>query len=159
MALLKTNQATAQQSGLVASSIDGNDVTGRLAYAFPVYTTTGAEAAADILDIVELPVGATFLPSLSRVSSEACGGTGFAIASLGDGVSGGAAAVTAARYSSTAISLVTAASSAVTPAVAQAAVPTAVTEATNCIKGTIALSSGSVTAGKKVQFIIAYRMP
>lgn len=159
MALLKTDVASNQQNVSARYLNQGKNESGKVLYAFPSYTTTGAEAASDIIDIITLPVGSTFLPALSRISSEACGGTGFTVATIGDGVAGTNATVSANRYSATAVSLVTAATSAVTAAAANEASPYAVTAADNTIKGVLALSSGSVTASKKVQFVIAYRLP
>lgn len=159
MALLKTDVASNQQSNTVRNLNTGKNETGRVLYAFPAYTTTGAEAAGDIIDIVTLPAGSVFLPSLSRIANEACGGTGFTIATIGDGVAGTAATASAARYSATPVALPSAATAAVTEAAANAAVPYTTTAADNTIKGVLALSSGTVTASKKVQFIIAYRLP
>ena len=159
MALQKTDIATNQQGNSARNLNEGKNEVGNVKYAFPVYTTLGTEAAADIIDIITLPVGSQFLPSLSRISSEACGGTGFTVSTIGDGVAGTNATASANRYSATAVSLVTAATAAVTEAAANAGVPYTVTAADNTIKGVLALSSGTVTAGKKVQFVIAYRLP
>ena len=159
MALQKTDIATNQQTLNARYLNDGKNETGDLKFAFPVYTTTGLEAAADIIDIIQLPVGSMFIPSLSRVSSEACGGTGFAINTIGDGVAGTNATVSANRYSATAIALVSALASAITEAAANAAIPYATTAADNTLKAVLGLTSGTVTAGKKVQFVIAYRLP
>jgi len=154
MATLYTDIAAAQQDyrGL-SKRPDGSKVTGKYGVLEAVYTTTGAEAAADIIDIGDIPVGAVVIPEESRIASEACGGTGFTAATIGDSAA-------SARYSATAVSLVTAASAALTPALATGVtLRTPVTESTKTIKATLALSSGSVTAAKKVVFTIVFRHP
>ena len=116
------------------------------------YITTGTEAATDVIDIGEIPAGAQLVPSLSRVISEGIGGTGATIAKLGD-------ATVDNRYSTTAIALTAAGVVAVTPTNAVALIPYTVTPETTRIKATLALASGSITAGKRVRFELIYRMP
>jgi len=153
MATLYTDVATKQDSPLPANRVAGNKITGENRYIEAVYTTTGAEAASDIIDVTDIPIGAVVIPELSRVACEASGGTGTAISKIGD-------ASDDDRYSATSIALTSAATTAVTPAVATSVtLRTPVTSTTKRIKATVALSSGSVTAGKKVVFTIAYRLP
>lgn len=116
------------------------------------YITTGTEVATDVIDIGEIPAGAQLVPTLSRVISEGIGGTGAAISKLGD-------AAVDDRYSSTSIALTSAGIVAVTPTNAAALIPYTITPETARIKATLALSSGSITAGKKVRFELIYKLP
>lgn len=115
------------------------------------YTMTGAEAAGDVINIMNLPVGAQVKPELCRVINEAVGGTGTALSKIGDVGDDD-------RYSATSISLTSAASTGVTPvgALTNAYVIQAGNET---LKATVALSSGNTTAGKIVIFQIAYLLP
>lgn len=153
MALLKTDVASSQASPNAKDRIDGQKVTGQVLYAEALYRTTGAEAAGDIIDVVTLPLGAVVLPEKSHIACEALGGTGTAISKLGDGSDDD-------RYSATSVALTSAALTAVTAAAATSVLTRhAVTPATNVVKATVALTSGSVTADRKVVFVIAFRMP
>ena len=82
--------------------------------------------------------------------TDALGGTGTAIASLGD-------LGTAARYSSTSIALT---SAAITQATLVPAgffgLPYKVTAATQVLTATLALTSGSVTAAKTLAFLVEF---
>jgi hypothetical protein len=115
------------------------------------YTTTGAEAAADVLEIGDLPAGAQLIPGLSRVVSEGVGGTTATIAKLGD-------ASDDDRYSATAIALTNAGIVTVTPTNAIALTPYTITADTRRIKGVLGLAAGPVTAGKKVRIELIYKM-
>lgn len=153
MATLKTDVQTAQTTGFAKDRVEGQKVTGDIRYTEAVYTTTGAEAAGDIIEVVTLPIGAIVLPEKSSIACEASGGTGTAISKLGD-------AGDDDRYSATSVALTSAANTAVTPALATSVtVRTPMTSTTNVLKATVALTSGSVTAGKKVVFLVAFRMP
>lgn len=128
---------------------------GDVRYAEATYTTTGTEAATgDTIEVAVLPVGSTPLPELWRVSHEASlGGSVVAIPTLGD-------AADADRYSATSISLnsSTAGSQAVTPAIATSVLPRyTVTEATQRVVAAITRTN-AVTAGKKISFLIAYKL-
>ena len=128
---------------------------GDVRYAEATYTATGTEAATgDSIEVAVLPVGATPLPELFRVSHEASlGGSVVAIPTIGD-------ASDADRYSATSISLnsSTANSQAVTPAVATSVLPRyVVTEATQRVVAAITRTN-AVTAGKKISFLIAYKL-
>lgn len=142
----------AGQIGNVGGRPEGQRVTGDVLFLQALYTTTGAEAAADVINIGLLPIGAIIIPHLSRVSCEALGGTGTAISKIGD-------AADDDRYSATSIAVTSAASTAVTPVAGGETSLYKVISETNVLKATVALSSGSVTAGKKLLFLIAYRMP
>ena len=128
---------------------------GDVRYAEATYTCTGTEAAStDTIEVAVLPVGATPLPELWRVSHEASlGGSVVAIPTIGD-------ASDVDRYSATSISLnsSTANSQAVTPAVATSVLPRyVVTEATQRVVAAITRTN-AVTAGKKISFLIAYKL-
>ena len=128
---------------------------GDIRYAEATYTATGTEAATgDSIEVAVLPVGATPLPELFRVSHEASlGGSVVAIPTIGD-------ASDVDRYSATSISLnsSTANSQAVTPAVATSVLPRyTVTEATQRVVAAITRTN-AVTAGKKISFLIAYKL-
>jgi hypothetical protein len=128
---------------------------GDVRYAEATYTATGTEAATgDSIEVAVLPVGATPLPELFRVSHEASlGGSVVAIPTIGD-------ASDVDRYSATSISLnsSTANSQAVTPAVATSVLPRyVVTEATQRVVAAITRTN-AVTAGKKISFLIAYKL-
>lgn len=156
MATFTTAEASKQDTGLVASRVQGNLATGDVRYIEATYTCTGTEAATgDIIDVTDVPVGATVLPELCRVSNEASlGGSLVAISTLGD-------AGSASRYSATSVSLnsSTAGSQAFTPAVATSVLPRfTVTAATKRIQAAFARTN-AVTAGKKISFLIAYRLP
>lgn len=154
MPTFTTDIAAAQQDyrGLQKRP-DAARVTGRNGILEAIYTTTGAEAAADIIDIGDVPVGAVVIPELCRVAGEASGGTGTTIATIGDSAD-------ADRYSATAIALTSAHATTVTPAIATGVVVrTPVTEDTKTIKAVLGLSSGSLTAGRRIVFTIVFRHP
>jgi hypothetical protein len=73
MATIYTDTATGQNANLAGSLVDGNKVTGRIAFARGTYTTDGNTAATDILRIVKLPKGAIVVPGASFVDTEDCG--------------------------------------------------------------------------------------
>jgi hypothetical protein len=128
---------------------------GDVRYAEATYTTTGTEAASgDTIEVAVLPVGAVPMPELWRVSNEASlGGSAVAIPKIGD-------ADNDDRYSATSISLnsSTAGSTAVTPAIATSVLPRyTVTEATQRVVAAITRTN-AVTAGKKISFLIAYKL-
>jgi len=139
----------------VRNRSNGDLTHGDVRYAEATYTCTGTEAASgDTIEVAVLPVGATPLPELWRVSNEASlGGSAVAISTLGD-------ASDADRYSATSISLnsSTAGSAAVTPAVATSVLPRhIVTEATQRVVAACSRTN-AVTAGKKISFLIAYKL-
>ena len=139
----------------VRNRISADLTNGDVRYAEATYTCTGTEAAStDTIEVAVLPVGATPLPELWRVSHEASlGGSVVAIPTIGD-------ASDVDRYSATSISLnsSTANSQAVTPAVATSVLPRyVVTEATQRVVAAITRTN-AVTAGKKISFLIAYKL-
>lgn len=153
MATLYTTEATAQVSTLLKDRVSNDQtLSGQVRVASCLYTMTGSEAANDLIAICSLPVGARLMVDLCRVSSEACGGTGTAIATLGDIGDDD-------RYSATSISLTSAATTAVTPTAAIGLTPYSIAAGNEIIYGKLALSSGSTTAGKLVRFRIVYILP
>lgn len=139
----------------VRNRTNGDLTHGDVRYAEATYTCTGTEAASgDTIEVAVLPVGATPLPELWRVSHEASlGGSVVAIPTIGD-------ASDADRYSATSISLnsSTANSQAVTPAVATSVIPRyAVTADTQRVVAAFSRTN-AVTAGKKISFLIAYKL-
>ena len=135
---------------------NNSDLThGDVRYWEATHTATGTEAASgDTIEVAVLPVGATPMPELFRVSHEASlGGSVVAIPTIGD-------ASDADRYSATSISLnsSTANSQAVTPAVATSVLPRhTVTEATQRVVAAFSRTN-ALTAGKKISFLIAYKL-
>ena len=154
MPILTTDIATAQQDyrGLQKRP-DAAKVTGKYGILEAVYTTTGAEATGDIIDIGQIPEGAVVIPEESAITTEAVGGTTPAISKIGDSGDDD-------RYSATSITLASLARVAVTPALATSIITrTPVTAATNTIKATFTLASGTLTAAKKIVFTIKFRHP
>jgi hypothetical protein len=156
MATFNTAEAAKQNDALLANRVQGNLATGDIRFIEATYTCTGTEAASgDIIDVTDVPVGATVIPELCRVSNEASlGGSSVAIPTLGD-------ALDADRYSATSITLnsSTAGSQAFTPNVTASVLPRhTVTAATKRIQAALTRTN-AVTAGKKISFTIAYRLP
>jgi hypothetical protein len=140
----------------VRNRVEGDLVTGNVVYAQATYTATGTEAASgDSINVAVLPVGAIPLPELWRVNNEASmGGSVIAIPTIGD-------AGDADRYSATSISInsSTAGTTAVTPNIGFSVLPRyTVTEDTRTVVAAITRTN-ALTAGKKISFLLAYRMP
>jgi hypothetical protein len=154
MAILKTNSALRQDAALLANRVQGTEQSGEIRFAESTYTMTGAEAATgDSFDITDVPVGAVVIPELCSVAWEASmGGSDLALPTMGD-------AVTANRYSATSISVnaSTAGRSAVTPVPAIVVDRFTVTPATRRVRAGFTRTNAP-TAGKKVKFVIAYRL-
>jgi hypothetical protein len=138
--------------------VDGDLVKGNVVYAQATYTCTGTEATTgDSINIAVLPVGAIPLPELWRVNNEASlGGSAVAISTIGD-------ASDVDRYMTSANSITlnssTAGSQAVTAAVATSVLPRyAITADTRTVTAAFARTN-AVTAGKKISFLLAFRMP
>jgi hypothetical protein len=76
MATLKTDIALKQSDPLILTAQrqdDGARTSGDVLVATGIYTFTGAEANGDIIDIAELPEGATVLPTLSGYATKFAG--------------------------------------------------------------------------------------
>lgn len=158
MATFYTDIAPENLTLNVRNRTEGDLVTGNVVYAQATYTATGTEAASgDNINVAVLPVGAIPLPELWRVNNEASmGGSAIAIPTIGD-------AVDADRYmvsgNSLSINSSTAGSQAVTAAVATSVLPRhTVTEATQTVVAAITRTN-ALTAGKKISFLLAFRMP
>jgi hypothetical protein len=139
----------------VRNRSNGDLTHGDVRFAEATYTATGTEAASgDNIEVCVLPVGAVPVPELWRVANEASmGGSVIAIPTLGD-------AVDADRYSATSISVnsSTAGSAAVTANVTASVLPRhTVTEATQRVVAAITRTN-ALTAGKKISFLIAYKL-
>jgi hypothetical protein len=152
MATFNTAEYTKQADGLLSNRVDGQIASGDTRIAEAVYTTAGTEAAADLVNVITLPVGAVVLPENCRYAYEASGGTGTAISTLGD-------AGDDDRYSATSVTITSAGTTAVTPVTDRVLTRYEVTASTNTVIAKLGLSSGSVTAGKKIKFVIGYRLP
>jgi hypothetical protein len=156
MATFYTDIAPENLTLNVRNRTDGDLVTGNVVYAQATYTATGTEAASgDSINVAVLPVGAIPLPELWRVNNEASmGGSVIAIPTIGDDGD-------ADRYSATSISInsSTAGTAAVTPNIGFSVLPRyTVTEATRTVVAAITRTN-ALTAGKKISFLLAYRMP
>ena len=155
MATLYTDISTAETSGLLADRVESDLGSGELRYIEATYTCTGAEGATgDSIAVCNVPVGAVVIPELCRVSNEAAmGGASIALPTLGD-------VGDADRYSATSISIHSsnAATAAVTPNVVASVIPRyAVVEANKTILAVLTRTDAP-TAGKKIRFLIAYRL-
>lgn len=155
MPTFATDIAAKQNTGLLANRNQGNLTSGDVRFIEAIHECTGTEAATgDIIDVTDVPVGAVVLPELCRVAHEASlGGSAVSITQLGDGT-------TANRYSSTGVTLnsSTFGNQAFTANATGTFSRHKVTEATKRIKAGFARTN-AVTAGKKIQFLIAYRLP
>jgi hypothetical protein len=152
MATFNTAEYTKQADGLLSNRVAGQIASGDIRIAEAVYTTAGTEAASDLVNVITLPIGAVVLPENCRYAYEASGGTGTAISTLGD-------AGDDDRYSATSVTITSAGTTAVTAVTDRVLTRYAVTASTNTVIAKLGLSSGSVTAGKKIKFVIAYRLP
>lgn len=152
MATTNTDVYAGQISGLHAGLPTGTQTGAQPSYLTATYTTLGTEAAADTINVGNLPIGARLLAAKSRVSSGAVGGTTATIATLGDSAS-------ASRYSATAVGITSAGSAAFTPVAANEIALYVTTPTTNTIIATLGLASGSFTAGVKVVFVLEYLLP
>ena len=158
--LFKTDIATAQDATNPRNRANGFLTTAEILRLTAVVVIAGTEADGDVIDIGDLPNGAQLIPGHCQVSTDGVGGTGATVASIGD-------AGSATRYSSTAIAITAAGTTTVTPTSAAGATPYAVTipapgvsgTATNRIKATLGLTSGSLTAGKLLRFTLFYVIP
>jgi hypothetical protein len=145
---LYTQQLHAQKG--FGGRASGLNVTSQLMFLVSTYTTTGTEVANDLINVGLLPAGVVVVPDMCRVSTDGIGGTGATVATLGD-------ALDDDRYSATAVAVVSAGSSLFTGVNAQLVAPVAVPEGGEIIRAKIGLSSGSITAARRLTFTIAYR--
>jgi hypothetical protein len=154
MAILKSNSALKQDAALLANRVEGVEATGEVRFAEATYTMTGLEAATgDSIDICDVPVGAVVLPELCSVANEAAmGGSDLALPTLGD-------AVTANRYSATSVTVhsTNAGRTGFTAVPANVVNRHTVTAATRRIRAGFTRTNAP-TAGKKLKFVIAFRL-
>ncbi len=155
MATIYTDIAPSDLTLNVKNRIDGDLVTGNVVYAQATYTCSGSETTDDNINVAVLPVGAIPLPELWRVNNEASmGGGTLAIAKIGDAADDN-------RYSATSISInsSTAGTQAVTPAIATSVLPRyVITADTQTVVANFTRVTAA-TAGKKISFLLAFRMP
>ena len=151
MATRNTDIANGQASRNVRDRVNSKLSLGQPGVVLATYTTTGAEAAGDLVKIATLPAGARPLVDRWRVSAEAVGGTTATVATLGIETDDDA-------FSATAVGITSAVNSAVTPIAGYGAEFTALA-ANTVVYAKLGLSSGSYTAGKKVGFRLEYLLP
>jgi hypothetical protein len=149
--LLGTDLYRKETAGIQSALPAGQNLTGEHMQFQGTYTILGTEAAADILPIVKLPIGAQLTSLL--VSTDAIGGTTVTFTGIGD-------AGSAQRYSSTAIPL-TAAQSETAMTKTNAICVTPFTIDTDANATILAVFGGTLpaTAGKKITFRGFFRMP
>jgi hypothetical protein len=154
MAILKSDASLKQDAALLADRVEGVDSTGEIRFAEATYTMTGSEAATgDSIDICDVPVGAVVIAELCSVANEASmGGSDLALPTLGD-------AVTANRYSATSVAVhsSTAGRTAFTAVPANVIARHTVTTATRRVRAGFTRTNAP-TAGKKLKFVIAFRL-
>lgn len=155
MAILKTAEATNADSPNVRDRNQGVLTSGDYRTLEATYEMTGTEAASgDVIDIGDIPVGAVVLAEDIRVANEAdMGGSDLALPTIGDGED-------ADRYSATSIAVHSsnAAIQTATPNVADGIISRhVVTRATQRIKAAFTRTT-EPTAGKKLKFLVPYRI-
>lgn len=152
MATFKTD-VQAGQTGLAAKRVEGQKVTGQIVWAEATWTVPAETVTSgDNIEIVTLPIGAIVYPELSRTITEGLGGTTVAIPKIGDSADDD-------RYTAASAAVVSAGNTAWTPNSAASVVPRyAVTKDTNVLIANLT-HAGAPTAGKRVQWLIAFRMP
>lgn len=152
MATFKTD-VQAGQTGFARDRVEGQKVTGEVRFAEATWTVPStAVTTGDTIEVVTLPVGAVVIPELSRTNSEGLGGTTVAISKIGD-------AADDDRYTASSVAVVSAGSTAWTPAQATSVVPRyATTQDTSVVLATLT-HGGAPIAGKRLSFLIAFRLP
>jgi hypothetical protein len=148
MATFNTAERAIQIAPNLGVRLAGRKLSSMLLYATITHTVTATEAATDVINIVDLPVGSYLVPDLMRVANNGAGGTSVVISKLGD-------ASDDDRYSATSIALTAAGNIAVTPTNAIAVTPFAITETTQTIKAVLA-GTLPMTVGKKITFKVPY---
>lgn len=153
MATFQTDIQTAQASSNPKDRTNGQKVTGEMQYAEATWTVPSTTVTSgDNIEIITLPVGAVVYPELSRTITDGLGGTTPAIPKIGD-------AGDDDRYTATSQSVTNAANAAWTPNAGASVIPRyAVTKDTTVLIANLT-HGGAPTAGKKLQWLIAWRMP
>lgn len=144
MSNFNSDIAIQQASGRGDTRISGSLLSGQKRNFRATYTVAGTEAASDTITLGILPTGAQVTGG--RVWTNGVGGTGATVATLGT-------SATANLLSNTAVAVVSAASTALTPT---AGLPPAAFDGQTAVIATIGLSSGSLTAGQVIVFDIEY---
>lgn len=155
MATRDTNEVEAIDSLNVRNRVEGVIASGSIRVYEATYEFLGTEGATgDTIDICDIPVGAVVLPEHCKVANEASlGGSDLALPKVGDSANDD-------RYSATSISLhsTNAAIQSFTPNVTEGIIARhEVTAATQRITATFTRTNAP-TAGKKVKFLIAFRL-
>ncbi len=148
MAEINTAERAVQIAPNLGSRLSGATLTPMLLWATVTRTVDATEAAADVINIIDLPVGARLVPDLMKVANDGAGGTSVTISKIGD-------AEDDDRYSATAVALTAAGNVAVTPTNAISVTPFTITETTKTIKAVLA-GTLPMTAGKKIVFKVPY---
>lgn len=149
MAIKNSAIYTAQTQAIkgFASRASGANVTAAVAAASFTYTVDGTETTLDTIYFGRLPANAVVQAGQIRVSTDGLVGTS-SLTKIGDnGV--------AARYSSTSITLTSAASTLATATNAQVVTPVAVAEGNEILTGELTFSS-ALTVGKKITIFVPY---
>lgn len=151
MAVFKTDLMEAQENGLLKDRMPASKGPGELRTIEATYTTTGTEANDDI-EICKLPVGAVVLAEeIKVVNAPALGGTTLQLQGIrtGDII-----------FSDTPFTLHSSngAIQSPTPENANLLNREAISEGNDIVKVTTDFSAAP-TAGKKVKFILVYRLP
>ena len=111
------------------------------------YTVDGTETTLDTIYFGRLPAGAVVQAGQIRVSTDGLVGTS-SLTKIGDNG-------LATRYSSTSITLTSAATTLATPTNAQVVTPVAVAEGNEILTGELTFSS-ALTVGKKITLFVPY---
>jgi len=148
MADINTALRAIQIAPTLGSRLKGRELTAAIMVAMVTHTVTAAEAAADVLNIIDLPVGCQLLTDQVKISNDAAGGTAAVISKLGD-------ATDDDRYSATNVALTAAGIVTVTPTNAIMVTPYRIELANVTLKATLA-GTFPMTAGKKITFQIPY---
>jgi hypothetical protein len=148
MAEKNTAERAVQIAPNLGSRLSAKLLSPMLLWATVTRTVDATEAAADVINIIDLPAGAELVPDLMKVANDGAGGTSVVISKIGD-------AEDDDRYSATNIALTAAGNVSVTPTNAIVVTPFKITETTKTIKATLA-GTLPMTAGKKIVFKVPY---
>ncbi len=149
MAIKNSAIYTAQTQAIkgFGSRASGANVTADVAAASFTYTVDGTETTLDTIYFGRLPAGAVVQAGQIRVSTDGLVGTS-SLTKIGDNG-------LATRYSSTSITLTSAASTLATATNAQVVTPAAVAEGNEILTGELTFSS-ALTVGKKITLFVPY---
>lgn len=131
--------------------LDNSVLTAEVRFAEIEYVVKGTEAANDVINLCDLPIGAMVYPEHCAVVSEGIGGTGVTFSKVGD-------AKVLDRYSAAALALTAAGWVPFVVVPANRIAPFVIDSETKTIKATL-VGTLPATAGKKVRVRIGYRLP